>query len=281
MKLRKATAAAAAALALALTATACGGDSDSDTGGLRRRQDHHRHQVRPAGPRPEDARRQVLRLRRRRRHVRRQGARLRAEADIEFKETKSADRENALSRGDVKFIAATYSINDERKEKVDFAGPYLLAHQDLLVRADDDITKADGPQRQEAVLGRPAPPRRRTSRRTSRPKAHLQEYGGYSECLDRPAERRRRRADHRRLDPRGLRRAGAVQGQVQARRPQAEQRELRHRREEGRHRDLRQDQRRAGEDGRATAPGRRPSRTTSARPTTRTSPRRRSATSSS
>ena len=41
----------------------------------------------------------------------------------------------------MKFIAATYSINDERKQKVDFAGPYLLAHQDLLVRADDNIIK--------------------------------------------------------------------------------------------------------------------------------------------
>ena len=44
-------------------------------------------------------------------------------SQIEWVETKSADRENALARGDVKFIAATYSINDERKKKVDFAGP--------------------------------------------------------------------------------------------------------------------------------------------------------------
>ena len=35
--------------------------------------------------------------------------------------------------GEVDFIAATYSITDARKEKVSFAGPYLLAHQDLLV----------------------------------------------------------------------------------------------------------------------------------------------------
>ena len=72
---------------------------------------------------------------------------------IEWVETKSADRENALARGDVKFIAATYSITDERKEKVDFAGPYLLAHQDLLVKDDSKISRGHGPQRQEAVLG--------------------------------------------------------------------------------------------------------------------------------
>ena len=51
-------------------------------------------------------------------------------------------------------IVATYSITDERKEKVSFAGPYFIAGQDLLVRADDTaITGPDTPQRQEALLG--------------------------------------------------------------------------------------------------------------------------------
>ena len=41
-------------------------------------------------------------------------------------------------------IFATYSITDERKEKVSFAGPYFVAGQDLLVRADNtDITGPD------------------------------------------------------------------------------------------------------------------------------------------
>ena len=74
---------------------------------------------------------------------------------IEFVETKSADRETAhLHAATSKFIAATYSINDERKKKVDFAGPYFLARQDLLVRADDeDASRRRRPQRQEALLG--------------------------------------------------------------------------------------------------------------------------------
>ena len=42
-------------------------------------------------------------------------------------------------------VVATYSITDARKEKVSFAGPYFVAGQDLLVRADNtDIT---GPSR--------------------------------------------------------------------------------------------------------------------------------------
>ncbi|KJY40660.1 glutamate-binding protein, partial [Streptomyces sp. NRRL S-444] len=56
---------------------------------------------------------------------------------IEFKKVDSSDRELLLQYNEVEFVAASYSINDKRKEKVDFAGPYFLAHQDLLVRADD------------------------------------------------------------------------------------------------------------------------------------------------
>ena len=40
-------------------------------------------------------------------------------------------------------IVATYSMTDERRAKVGFAGPYLVAGQDLLVRADD--TSITGP----------------------------------------------------------------------------------------------------------------------------------------
>ena len=62
---------------------------------------------------------------------------------IEWKEAPSAQRETLIQNDQVKFIAATYSITDARKEKVDFAGPYLVTGQSLLVRADNtDITGA-------------------------------------------------------------------------------------------------------------------------------------------
>jgi glutamate transport system substrate-binding protein len=61
-----------------------------------------------------------------------------------FKETPSAQRETAIQGGQVALIFATYSITDERKQKVSFAGPYFIAGQDLLVRADNtDITGPD------------------------------------------------------------------------------------------------------------------------------------------
>lgn len=67
-----------------------------------------------------------------------------AEEDIEFVESVSAQRETLLENGSVDMIFATYSITDERKERVAFAGPYFVAGQDLLVAADNtDITGPD------------------------------------------------------------------------------------------------------------------------------------------
>ncbi|MFD0366569.1 MULTISPECIES: glutamate ABC transporter substrate-binding protein [unclassified Streptomyces] len=103
--------------------------------------------------------------------------------DIVWKEAKSADRETLLQRGDVDFIAATYSITDKRAEKVDFAGPYLLAHQDVLIRADDNsITKPADLNNKKlcSVTGSTSAQNVKTK---LAPQAQLQEYGGYSECL--------------------------------------------------------------------------------------------------
>lgn len=63
------------------------------------------------------------------------------EDQIEWAESPTPQRENMLENGQVDMIFATYSITDERAERVDFAGPYFMAGQDILVRVDeDDIT---------------------------------------------------------------------------------------------------------------------------------------------
>jgi glutamate transport system substrate-binding protein len=62
---------------------------------------------------------------------------------IEWVETVSANREPFLQQGNVDLVVATYTINDERKQVVDFAGPYYVAGQDLLVPEDSDITGPD------------------------------------------------------------------------------------------------------------------------------------------
>ncbi len=61
-----------------------------------------------------------------------------AEDDIEFVEAVSRNREPFLQQGQVDLVIATYTINDTRKEVVDFAGPYYITGQSLLVAADDD-----------------------------------------------------------------------------------------------------------------------------------------------
>jgi glutamate transport system substrate-binding protein len=61
---------------------------------------------------------------------------------IEFKETVSKNREPFIQNGEVDFVAATYTINDTRKQVVDFAGPYYVAGQDIMVKADDTTIKS-------------------------------------------------------------------------------------------------------------------------------------------
>ncbi|MEU1709046.1 glutamate ABC transporter substrate-binding protein [Streptomyces sp. NPDC005706] len=180
MKLRKVTAASAAVLALAVGATACGGNSDSGSGGGGKKikigikfdqpglglkepsgsfsgfdVDVATYVAKELGYKPNQ---------------------------IQWVETKSADRENALARGDVKFIAATYSITDERKQKVDFAGPYLLAHQDLLLKKDSKIAKGTDLNGQNlcSVTGSTSA---QNVQKTIAPKANLKENSTYSECI--------------------------------------------------------------------------------------------------
>ncbi|MEK6441495.1 glutamate ABC transporter substrate-binding protein [Pseudonocardia sp. T1-2H] len=66
------------------------------------------------------------------------------EANITWKEANGADREQLLTSGQVDLVFSTYSITDARKQVVDFAGPYFLAHQDLLVRRNE--TEITGPE---------------------------------------------------------------------------------------------------------------------------------------
>lgn len=56
-------------------------------------------------------------------------------ADIEWKETVSANREPFIQSGEVDIVIATYTINDTRKQVVSFAGPYYEAGQDIMVAA--------------------------------------------------------------------------------------------------------------------------------------------------
>ncbi|MEV5887160.1 glutamate ABC transporter substrate-binding protein [Streptomyces sp. NPDC052020] len=181
MKLRKVSAASAAVLALALTATACGGDSDdngSSGGGKKitigiKFDQPGLGQKTPQGYDGFDV--DVATY-----VAKKLGY---SEDQIEWRESKSADRETMLQRGDVDFIVATYSITPQRQEKVDFAGPYLLAHQDVLIRADDDSIKSPEDLNNKKLCSVTGSTSAQNVKEKLAPKAQLQNYTTYSACL--------------------------------------------------------------------------------------------------
>lgn len=58
--------------------------------------------------------------------------------NITWKEGTPGNREKMVEDGDVDLMFSTYSITPERAKVIDFAGPYYIAHQDLLIRRNDD-----------------------------------------------------------------------------------------------------------------------------------------------
>jgi glutamate transport system substrate-binding protein len=62
---------------------------------------------------------------------------------ITWTETVSAVREEFIATDKVDMIVATYTINDKRKERITFAGPYYTAGQQIMVKSDN--TAITGP----------------------------------------------------------------------------------------------------------------------------------------
>ncbi|GAB2596050.1 glutamate ABC transporter substrate-binding protein [Pseudactinotalea suaedae] len=104
--------------------------------------------------------------------------------DITWVEAQSANRETMLENEQVDMIFATYSITDTRDEVVDFAGPYFVAGQDLLIRSDDAGT-ITGPESLDgknlcSVSGSTSAQRVKDEYAEG---TQLVEVGGYSECI--------------------------------------------------------------------------------------------------
>lgn len=103
--------------------------------------------------------------------------------DIKWVEAQSAVRESFIETDQVDIVVATYTINDDRKTRIDFAGPYFVAGQSILVLAGNP----EGIEGPEDLEGQPV-----CSAEGSTPAATIvDEYGaeldaagGYSECLE-------------------------------------------------------------------------------------------------
>jgi len=103
------------------------------------------------------------------------------EGKIEFVETVSKNRQPFIQDGKVDIVAATYTINEDRKKVVDFAGPYFVAKQDIMVKSDDSSIKtvADlNGKKACTVKGSTSD----TNVRNLAPRAEVSLFDGYSQC---------------------------------------------------------------------------------------------------
>ena len=107
-----------------------------------------------------------------------------SEDQIEFTETVSANREPFIQQDRVDIVVATYTINDARKQVVDFAGPYYLAGQDIMVAAGnpEGIEGPDDLAGKTVCSVEGSTPAQNI--RDNYPEAQLTTYDVYSKCAD-------------------------------------------------------------------------------------------------
>ncbi|MGH3973339.1 MAG: transporter substrate-binding domain-containing protein [Pseudonocardiaceae bacterium] len=105
------------------------------------------------------------------------------QTEIEYKAIPSAAREQAIINEQVDYYVGTYTINDARKEQISFAGPYFVAGQDLLVKADDNsITGPDTLKGKRVCSATGSTPIRRV--REQGLTDQIVEFQNYSQCVD-------------------------------------------------------------------------------------------------
>jgi glutamate transport system substrate-binding protein len=104
------------------------------------------------------------------------------ESQIDFQETVSKVREDVIVNGQRDYVVATYTINDERKTKVGFAGPYYVAGQDVMVKkGDTSITGKESLDGKKVCTAVGSTPEKRLREET---KAEVVTFEKYSECAE-------------------------------------------------------------------------------------------------
>jgi glutamate transport system substrate-binding protein len=104
------------------------------------------------------------------------------ESKIEFRESTTPNREAFIENGTVDMVVATYTINEARKQRVDFAGPYYIAGQDFLVKKDDNSIRGINDIAGKNVCSvRNSTPAANLEQRA--PQANLTLFDQYSDCV--------------------------------------------------------------------------------------------------
>jgi glutamate transport system substrate-binding protein len=102
---------------------------------------------------------------------------------IEYKAIPSANRESAITNGDIDYYVGTYSITDKRKQQVDFAGPYFITGQGLLVKKDNSSINSEkdltGKNVCSATGSTPI-----QNIKANYPQAKTTEFETYSQCVE-------------------------------------------------------------------------------------------------
>jgi glutamate transport system substrate-binding protein len=104
---------------------------------------------------------------------------------IDYKPVPSAAREDTIERGEIDYMVGTYTINDNRKQRVSFAGPYYMAGQSLLVRADETaITGKDTLKGKKVCSVTGSTPIQRVRDQGLTEPENIVEFQIYSQCVD-------------------------------------------------------------------------------------------------
>ena len=103
---------------------------------------------------------------------------------IEFVEAISRNREPFIQAGTVDIVISTYTINADRKKVVDFAGPYYVAGQDILIyKIDKETIKSVDDLNGKKVCSVQGSTSIRNLA-TRAPKAAITEFDTYSRCVE-------------------------------------------------------------------------------------------------
>jgi len=106
-----------------------------------------------------------------------------SEDNITWTETVSANREPFIKDGSVDIVIATYTINDERKQEISFAGPYYNAGQALMVLSSNtDINGPDDLAGKRVCSVEGSTPAQNIA--DNFPEAELSLFAGYADCLE-------------------------------------------------------------------------------------------------
>lgn len=109
------------------------------------------------------------------------------EDKIEWVEAPSKVREDYIINSTVDLVVATYTINDKRKERVGFAGPYYEAGQNIMVRKDETAITGpdsfrDGAKKVCSVTG--STPAEEIKKYVKDVATQLVLFDGYEKCRD-------------------------------------------------------------------------------------------------